>query len=416
MRAVVWHGVGDVRLDEVDDPTIQDPNDAIVEITTSAICGTDLHFVRGTMTGMSEGRILGHEAVGAVREVGPGVRNLLPGQRVVVPSTVACGSCSYCRAGYYSQCDVANPNGRTAGTTFFGGPDPAGGLDGLQAQYARIPFANVGPVRVPEQVTDEQAIMTSDIFPTAWFGAKLAEIGDGDVVAVFGAGPVGLFAIVSAFRLGAGRVIAVDGHASRLDEARRLGAETIDFNAEHPVEVLRDLTGGVGPDRVIDAVGVDAESPSSGPAADAARDLSDEFAREVAENAPETSRQGDLWKPGDAPTQAARWYVDAIAKAGTISVIGVYPPTAQHFPIGQAMNKNLTVKMGNAEHRRYVPHLLDLVASGQVDPSRVLTQETGLSTGAIEAYEHFDRREAGWIKTILEPSSASDAVASQAPR
>lgn len=417
MKAVVWHGVGDIRLDEVDDPTIQDPNDAIVEITTSAICGTDLHFVRGTMSGMSEGRILGHEAVGVVRETGPGVRNLVEGQRVVIPSTVACGSCSYCRAGYYSQCDVANPNGKTAGTTFFGGPDAAGGLDGLQAQYARVPFANVGLVGVPDAVTDEQAIMVSDIFPTAWFGARLAEIRDGNVVAVFGAGPVGLFAIISAFRQGAGRVIVVDGHASRLAAARRLGAETIDFNAEDPVETLLDLTGGAGPDRVVDAVGVDSESPAAGPAKDASDELADEFAAEVAENAPQTNQQGDLWKPGDAPTQAARWYVEAIAKAGTIGMIGVYPPTAQHFPIGAAMNKNLVLKMGNAEHRRYIPHLLDLVAAGLVDPSRVLTQEAGLSTGAVEAYQHFDRREEGWIKTILDPSATTDdAIASQPTR
>lgn len=417
MLAVVWHGIGDIRLDEVADPRIEDPNDAIVEITTSAVCGTDLHFVRGTMGGMSEGRILGHEAVGIVRETGPGVRNLVEGQRVVVPSTVACGSCSYCRAGYYSQCDVANPNGRTAGTTFFGGPDAAGGLDGLQAQYARIPFANVGLVPVPEQVTDDQAIMTSDIFPTAWFGAKLAEIGDGNNVAVFGAGPVGLFAVVSALRLGAGRVFVVDGHEDRLAAARRLGAEAINFNEEDPVEVLLELTGGAGPDRVIDAVGVDAESPKGGPAAADAAELEDEFAAEVAEAAPETNQQGDLWKPGDAPTQAARWYVEAIAKAGTIGMIGVYPPPVNHFPIGQAMNKNLVLKMGNAEHRRYIPGLLDLVASGLVDPSRVLTQETGLSTDAIEAYEHFDRRDEGWIKTVLDPSlTSSSGVAEQAPR
>lgn len=415
MKALVWHGVGDIRLDEVDDPTIQNPNDAIVEITTSAICGTDLHFVRGTMSGMSEGRILGHEAVGIVRETGPGVRNLVEGQRVVIPSTVGCGSCSYCRSGYYSQCDVANPNGKTAGTTFFGGPDAAGGLDGLQAQYARVPFANVGLVGIPDSVTDEQAIMTSDIFPTAWFGAKLAEISDGNVVAVFGAGPVGLFSIVSAFRQGAGRVIVVDGHPSRLAEARRLGAETVDFNAEDPVEVLLDMTGGAGPDRVIDAVGIDAETPTAGPATPSADDR-DEFADEVAENAPETNQQGDLWKPGDGPTQAARWYVEAIAKAGTIGMIGVYPPTAQHFPIGAAMNKNLVLKMGNAEHRRYIPHLLDLIASGVVDPSRVLTHETGVSTGAVEAYEHFDRREAGWIKTILDPASSSDSIVAQAAR
>lgn len=416
MKAIVWHGVGDIRLDEVDDPSIKDPNDAVVEITTSAICGTDLHFVRGTMTGMSEGRILGHEAVGVVREIGPGVRNLIKGQRVVIPSTVACGSCSYCRAGYYSQCDVANPNGKTAGTTFFGGPDAAGGLDGLQAQYARVPYANVGLVGIPDSVTDEQAIMTSDIFPTAWFGAKLAEVGDGDIVAVFGAGPVGLFSIISAFRLGAGRVIVVDGHTSRLDAARRLGAETINFNAEDPVAVLLDLTGGAGPDRVIDAVGIDAEKPVGGPAAGDSEELSEEFAAEVAENAPQTNQQGDLWKPGDAPTQAARWYVEAIAKAGTIGMIGVYPPTAQHFPIGQAMSKNLILKMGNAEHRRYIPGLLDLVAAGLVDPSRVLTQEAGLSSGAVEAYKHFDRREEGWIKTILDPHSDAAEILTEKSR
>jgi threonine dehydrogenase-like Zn-dependent dehydrogenase len=408
MKAIVWHGVGDIRLDDVPEPQIQDPHDAIVEITTSAICGTDLHFVRGSMTGMSEGRVLGHEAVGIVRAVGPGVTNVVPGQRVVVPSTVACGSCAYCRQGYYSQCDVANPNGPTAGTTFFGGPDPAGGLDGLQAEYARIPFANVGLVAVPEEVTDDQAIMISDIVPTAWFGARLAEIGDGDVVAVFGAGPVGLFAITSALRQGAGRVIAVDGIATRLDAARRLGAETVDFNATDPVERLRDLTGGIGPDRVIDAVGVDAQSPERGPAADAAKAMADEFEAEVAENAPDTRQDETLWKPGGAPTQAARWYVDAVAKAGTISVIGVYPPTMQHFPIGQAMNKNVTIKMGNAEHRRYVPMLLDQVRTGSFDPSHVLTQDVPLATDALEAYESFDRRESGWVKTVLEPGARRD--------
>lgn len=188
MRAVVWHGVGDIRLDDVPDPGIKDPTDAIIEITTSALCGTDLHFVRGTMSGMVPGTILGHEAVGVVRETGDGVRNLRPGDRVVVPSTVGCGYCSYCRAGYYAQCDNANPNGPAAGTCFFGGPETTGPVDGLQAEYARIPYANVGPVWLPDVVTDDQAIMISDIFPTAWFGAKLAEVEEGDTVAVFGAG------------------------------------------------------------------------------------------------------------------------------------------------------------------------------------------------------------------------------------
>ncbi|WP_432547192.1 zinc-dependent alcohol dehydrogenase [Kineococcus sp. SYSU DK004] len=405
MKAVVWHGVGDIRLDEVPDPRIQDPYDAVVRVTTSAICGTDLHFVRGTMSGMREGTVLGHEAVGVVEEVGPQVRNLRPGDRVVLPSTVACGSCSYCRAGYYSQCDNANPGGRTAGTTFFGGPEAAGGLDGMQAELVRVPFAHVGPVRVPDSVTDDQAIMISDIFPTAWFGAKLAEVRDGNTVAVFGAGPVGLFAVLSAFRQGAGRVVVVDGIASRLDAARRLGAETVDFNTEDPVTVLRDITGGVGPDRVIDAVGVDSERPVSGPAAEASEQQAERFAAEVAGNAPETNQRGDTWKPGDAPSQAAQWYVQAIAKAGTVGIIGVYPPTMDSFPIGQAMNKNLVLKMGNCEHRRYLPPLLDLVASGLVDPSTVLTQDLPLAQDALEAYERFDRREPGWVKTVLTPGA-----------
>ncbi|NAZ82967.1 alcohol dehydrogenase catalytic domain-containing protein [Kineococcus sp. R8] len=402
MKAVVWHGVGDIRLDEVPDPTVRDPFDAVVRITTSAICGTDLHFVRGTMSGMREGTVLGHEAVGIVEEVGPGVRNLAPGDRVVVPSTVACGSCSYCRAGYYSQCDVANPGGKTAGTVFFGGPEAAGGLDGMQAEFVRVPFAHVGLVRVPEAVTDDQAIMVSDVFPTAWFGAKLAEVGDGDTVAVFGAGPVGLFAVLSAFRQGAGRVLVVDGHPDRLDAARRLGAETVDFNAEDPVTVLRDLTGGAGPDRVIDAVGVDAERPKEGPAAEASAQSAEQFAAEVAGNAPETNEQDGTWRPGDAPSQAAQWYVQAVAKAGTVGIIGVYPPTMSSFPLGQAMNKNLVLKMGNCEHRRYVPQLLDLVAAGVVDPATVITQHAPVAQDALDAYRHFDRREAGWVKTVLD--------------
>ncbi len=401
MKAVVWHGVGDIRLDEVPDPTIRDPYDAIVRITTSAICGTDLHFVRGDMTGMSEGRILGHECVGVVEEVGRGVRNLRPGTRVVVGSTVGCGACSYCRAGVYSQCDNANPNGQTAGTAFFGGPDAAGGLDGMQAEYVRVPFAHVGAIPLPDEIDDDQAIMLSDIYPTAWFGAKAAEVSPGDTVAVFGAGPVGQFAVLSAFQQGAGRVFVVDQVASRLDQARRLGGEAIDFGSEDVVEVLRELTNGAGPDRVIDAVGVEAQRPETGPGADVSDEQRAEDAAEVRENAPETNAHDGLWVPGDAPTQAARWYVEAVAKAGTIGIIGVFPPTMNHFPIGQAMNKNLTIKMGNCPHRRYIPELVEMVRTGAVDPFTVLTQSEPV-VGAIEAYETFDRREPGWTKVALE--------------
>lgn len=404
MKAVVWNGIGDISLEEVPDPTIQDPLDAIVEITTSAVCGTDLHFVRGTMGPMSEGTVLGHEAVGVVREVGRDVRNLREGDRVVIPSTVACGYCSYCRAGYHAQCDNANPNGADAGTCFFGGPQATGPVDGLQAQYARIPFANVGPVWLPDEVTDDQAIMISDVYPTAWFGARLADVKHGDTVLVLGAGPVGLFAVTSAFQQGAGRVLLVDGVQSRLEQGRARGAEIVDFNAEDPVEVVKDLTGGVGVDRVIDAVGVDAQSPRSGPAAEAAREQADAFAQEREQVAPETNTDGTLWTPGDAPSQALQWAVQAVAKAGTIGVIGVYPPPMTSFPFGAAMMKNLTIKSGNCNHRRYIPGLVDLARTGAIDPATVLTQSEDMPS-AVDAYETFDQRTSGWTKVVLDPGA-----------
>ncbi|MFD5826498.1 zinc-dependent alcohol dehydrogenase [Lentzea sp. NPDC060358] len=375
MKAVVWHGTGDIRLDDVADPKIQEPTDAVIRITRSAICGTDLHMVRGTMPDMVEGTVLGHEAVGVVEEVGPAVRGFTPGDRVVVTSTIGCGTCSYCRAGYYAQCDNANPNGASAGTSFFGGPKATGPVNGLQAERARIPYAMTTLVRVPDGVSDDQAVLVSDIFPTAWFGSRLAEVGSGDTVLVLGAGVVGQFAIASAKRQGAGRVIVVDGIASRLDKARAQNAEVVDFNEEDPVEVVKDLTGGIGPDRVIEAVGVDAEQPGE--------------------------RTGEQWKPGDAPRQALDWAVELVAKAGSIGIIGVYPPGFADFPIGDAMNKNLTLRMGNCNHRRYVPRLLDLVLTGAVDPLQFITQHEKPSS-AVEAYQTFDLREDGWLKTVLD--------------
>lgn len=237
------------------EPKIQRPTDAIIRITSSAICGTDLHFVRGTMACMQPGTILGHEGVGVVEELGDGVWNLDRSDRVVVCSTIACGTCSYCGAGYYSQCDKANPNGKRAGTAFFGGPKETGPFNGLQAERALIPFANVGLVKLPEEVTDEQAILLSDIFPTGWFGADVAEVGSGDTIAVFGCGPVGQFAIASAKLKDAGRVIAIDKYEDRLAMARRQSAETINFEKEDPIEAILKLTDGIGVDRVIDAVG-----------------------------------------------------------------------------------------------------------------------------------------------------------------
>lgn len=400
MKAVVFHGVGDVRVEDVDEPKIQEPTDAIVRITASAICGTDLHMIRGTMPGMKPGTILGHEGVGVVEEVGRQVRNLTPGDRVVIPSTIGCGDCAYCRVGYFAQCDNANPNGSQAGTAFFGGPASTGPFDGLQAEYARVPYANVGPVKLPESVVDEQAILISDVFPTGYFGADLAEIKDGNSVAVFGCGPVGQFAILSASLQGASRVLAVDRVASRLEMARGLGAEIVNFEEEHPVEALRELTRGIGPDRVIDAVGVDAEAPERGPAAEEARGKREQFAQEVDAVAPERSPQDGLWEPGSAPSQALEWATRAVAKAGTVSIIGVYPEAMQHFPIGRAMMRNLTVNMGNCNHRRYMPRLVDMVASGRVDPTKVLTQEKPLAAG-VEAFRAFDERQSGWVKVEL---------------
>lgn len=400
MRAVVFHGPGDIRMDEVPEPELQEPTDAIVRLTRSAICGTDLHFIRGTFSGMKPGTILGHEGVGVVEEIGPMVRNFAVGDRVIIPSTIGCGSCSYCRAGYYAQCDNANPGGKRAGTAFFGGPEAAGAFPGLQAEKARVPWAHINLVKLPDEIDDDQAILMSDIFPTGWFGADLADIDEGHSVAVFGCGPVGQFAIASA-RLMGGRVIAVDRLEDRLDMARRQGAECVNFEKEDPIDTVLALTGGIGVDRVIDAVGVDAQHAHGGPAGKTARQKADQIKKEQQEIEPDAIHDGDRWIAGDGPAQALDWAVEALAKAGQLSIIGVYPPSDRVFPIGKAMNKNLTIKMGNCNHRKYYATLIDLVRSGNIDPVRVLTQVEPLQN-AIAAYEAFDQRQPGWMKVELE--------------
>jgi threonine dehydrogenase-like Zn-dependent dehydrogenase len=403
MKAVVFHGIGDIRLDDVPEPKIEQPTDAIVHLSASAICGTDLHVVRGSLPGMKPGTILGHEGIGVIEKIGGDFRNPRVGDRVVIPSTIACGYCSYCRAGYYAQCDNANPNGKLADTAFYGGPRQTGPFHGLQAERARIPFANAGLVKLPTEVTDNQAILLSDIFPTAYFGAELAEIEPDDTVVVFGCGPVGQFCIASAKLLGAGRIFAVDTVADRLDMARAQGAQVIDFNAEDPVETIRRLTGGSGADRAIDAVGVDANRPGEGPAANKSEQMKSWFRQEVREIAPETNPSSDNWRPGDAPSQALIWAVEALAKAGTLSIIGVYPLSARFFPIGQAMNKNLTIQMVNCPHRKYLPMLVNLVRNGTVQPEKVLTKIEPI-THVLEAYKAFDERQPGWMKVALEPA------------
>ena len=390
MKAVVWRAVGDIRLEEVPEPRLQEDTDAIVRITSSAICGTDLHFVRGTFSGMKPGTILGHEGVGVVEALGPMVRNLEVGDRVIIPSTVGCGSCSYCRSGYYAQCDNANPGGKRAGTAFFGGPQAAGGLQGLQAEKARVPWAHVNLVKIPDAISDDQAILMSDIFPTGWFGADLADIEEGHTVAVFGCGPVGQFAIASARVMGA-RVIAVDRLPDRLEMARRQGAEVVNFDEEDPVETILKLTGGVGVDRAIDAVGVDAQHAHAGPAGEAAEQQKGEFAEEQQKIEPDAIRAGEQWVAGDAPSQALDWAVEALCKAGQLSIIGVYPPTDKVFPIGQAMNMNYNT-------------LIELVVSGAVDPVQILSKVESMQS-AIDAYQAFDRREPGWLKVELKPAS-----------
>lgn len=403
MRAVVFHGVGDIRLENVPEPKIEAGDDAIVRLTASAICGTDLHMVRGTLGPMRPGTILGHEGVGVIEEVGREVKSFRNAERVVVCSTIACGICSYCRAGYFSQCSRSNPNGPEKGTAFFGGPEETGPIDGLQAERARVPFAAATLVPVPDGVSDDQAILTSDIFPTGYFGADLAAIHPGATVAVFGCGPVGQMAILSARLMDAGRIFAVDAIPSRLDLAAAQGAEAINYEQEDPIEAIHRLTAGIGVDRAIDAVGVDANRPHHGPAAKALDKEAKRFDKEVEEIAPKARPRDGHWRPGDAPSLVLAWCARALARAGTLAIIGVYPEAAKSFPVGLAMSKNLRIVLGNCPHRRYIPRLLDMIAAGRVDPARWLTKTEPL-TDAVAAYEAFDQRQPGWLKVKLEPA------------
>jgi threonine dehydrogenase-like Zn-dependent dehydrogenase len=409
MKAVVYRGVGDIRLENVAEPKIQKPNDAIVRLTASAICGTDLHMIRGTLPGMVPGTILGHEGVGVVEETGSAVRNFKAGDRVVVPSTIGCGNCSYCRSGYYSQCDNANPNGPSAGTAFYGGPATTGPFHGMQAEFVRVPFANINLVKLFDGVLDDEAILLSDIFPTGYMAADLADIHPGSTVAVFGCGPVGQFAIASARLMNAGRIFAIDAIPDRLEMAREQGAEAINFEAEDPVEALKGFTAGIGVDRVLDCVGVDANRAHHGPAAKKSAAKAPRFRKEQAEvTLGRHNPKGDNWHAGDAPTQVFDWAIESIAKAGTLSIVGVYGEVST-FPIGNAMEKNLTIKMGNCNHRKYIPKLLELVRNGTVDPTEVLTQVEPM-TDVIAAYKLFDKRTPGWIKVMLEPEAGARAA------
>lgn len=396
MKAIVFKGVGTIDLMDVQEPILVDETDAIVKLTTTTICGTDLHMVRGSITGMQSGTILGHEGVGIVEKIGNSVAHFVIGDRVIIPSTIGCGHCFYCSKKLYSQCDNANPNGPDAGTAFYGGPKSSGPFQGLQAEKARVPYADISLVKIPAAVTDDQVILLSDILPTAYQAVEYIEPHPHDSVAVFGCGPVGQLVIACLKKSGVKTIYAIDFIQSRLARAEDQGAVPINFDREDPVLALKKLTSGRGPNKVIDAVGIDAEqSHCCGLSAHEER-----YKNELKEIAPVINAQNGNWQPGEAPSRVLEWAVASVAKAGIVSIIGVYPGTMRFFPIGYAMGKNLTIRAGNCNHRAYFPMLLKWIEEGSFDAAQFLTQRL-LFSDALKAYEHFDKRDENWIKVML---------------
>jgi len=390
MRAVCWNGKYDMRVETVPDPEILNPRDAIVKITSTAICGSDLHLYDGYMPTLKKGDILGHEFMGEVVETGREIKNLKVGDRVVVPFTISCGNCFFCKKELWSLCDNTNPNAWMAeklmGYTpagLFGYTHMLGGYAGGQAEYARVPYADVGPLKVPDGIEDEKVLFLSDIFPTGYFAAENCDIEPGDTVAVWGCGPVGQFAIQSAWMLGAGRVIAIDRFPERLLLAKTWGrAEVIDYEeVDSVLDVLKDMTGGLGPDRCIDAVGMEAH----GTTLDAKYDKVKQTMRL------ETDRPHVL-----------REAIMACRKGGTLSIVGVYGGFLDKVPMGAAMNKGLTFKMGQTHMHRYMKPLLERILNGEIDPSRVITHRLDIDE-APWGYKTFRDKEDDCIKIVLKP-------------
>lgn len=389
MRAICWRGTHDVALETVPDPELINPRDAIVRVTLTAICGSDLHLYDGLIPTMKRGDILGHEFMGEVVETGPEVGNLAVGDRVVVPFTISCGRCFYCAKGLWSLCDNSNPNAWMAEKMYghspaglFGYSHMLGGYAGGQAEYVRVPFADVGPVKVPDGVDDEQVLFLSDILPTGWQAAENCGIEPGDTVAVWGCGPVGQFAIQAAWLLGAGRVIAIDRVPERLALAASWGgAETIDYEEVDLLEALRETTGGHGPDRCIDAVGMEAHG--HGPVA-----LYDRAKLK-------------LMLQTDRPT-ALRQAILACRKGGTVSIPGVYGGLIDKVNFGAAFGKGLTLRMGQTHMHRYLGPLLERIQAGEIDPSRLITHRLTLEE-APAAYRTFRDKEDRCIKVVLRP-------------
>ncbi|MCW3003603.1 MAG: Threonine dehydrogenase [Conexibacter sp.] len=392
MRANVWSGRNTVQVENVPDPKILNERDAIVRITSSAICGSDLHLYDGYIPTMKRGDILGHEFMGEIVETGRGVNNLQPGDRVVVPFPIACGNCWACRHELYSVCENSNPNAGMAEKAFglptagiFGYSHLMGGYAGGQAEYARVPFADVGPIKIEDDLTDEQVLFLSDVFPTGFFGADLCEIKGGDVIAVFGAGPVGQFATASAVMLGAEQVIVIDEYDYRLQMALNKAGATAAINfSENPdvVEQLKAMTGGRGPDAVIDAVGLEA---SHGHGALFAVDRVKQASRM------ETDRGFAL-----------RDAILACRPGGIVAAIGAYGGLMDKFPSGAWMNKGLTLKTGQCHVQRYMKRLYGHIKNGDIDPSFVVTHRMDLGM-APDGYETFKHKQDDCVKVVLKP-------------
>ena len=389
MRAVCWYGAGDVRVEQVPDPAIVNPRDAIVRILRTAICGSDLHLYGGFIPGMKAGDILGHEFMGEVVETGKSITTLKRGDRVVVPFAIACGHCFFCQRELWSLCDNSNPSAAMleklygfSGSGLFGYSHLYGGYAGGQAEYARVPFADVGALPVPDGVDDEQALFLSDIFPTGYMAAENCNIQSGDVVAVWGCGPVGQFAIKSAYMLGAERVIALDRFPERLHMAESYGkAETLNYADLDVFDELKERTGGRGPDACIDAVGMEAHGTSMSAMYDRAKQA--------------------VWLETDRPT-ALREALQSCRKGGTVSIPGVYGGFIDKVPLGAAFAKGLTIRMGQTHVHRYMRPLLNRIERGEIDPSFIITHRMALDDAA-RGYQMFRDKDDECVKVVLRP-------------
>ncbi|WCN84319.1 zinc-dependent alcohol dehydrogenase [Micromonospora sp. LH3U1] len=388
MKATAWMGTNSVKVIDVPDPKIMNARDAIVRISTTAICGSDLHLYHGFIPAMRKGDILGHEFMGEVVEVGPQVRNLKPGDRVVVPFPIACGHCSSCQRGLYSVCENSNPNAGIAEKIMghspagiFGYSHLLGGYAGGQAEYARVPFADVGPLKVPDEIPDDQAVMLADVFPTGYMGAEMCDIKPGQVIAVWGAGPVGLLAAASARLLGAERVIVIDRFAYRLRLAEEhIGAETINYEQADVLDTLNEMTAGRGPDACIDAVGLEGHHGNAAM-----------YAYDRAKQATRTETERPF---------ALRQAILACRSGGVVSVVGAYGGFVDKFPMGAFMNRSLVMRTGQCHVQRYTRPLLERIQRGEIDPSFIVSHRMPLRD-APKGYKIFQKKQDDCTKVLL---------------